>query len=93
MTIEGSRVTLTFDHVQGGLQSRDGEAISHFEIAGEDQVFVPAQSRIENDSIIVWSDAVAHPVAVRFAWSQTAEPNLMNGAGLPASAFRTDAWD
>ncbi|MGI9012788.1 MAG: sialate O-acetylesterase [Phycisphaerales bacterium] len=93
MTIQDSRATLTFDHVHGGLQSRDGEAISHFEIAGEDQVFVSAQSRIENDSIIVWNDAIAHPVAVRFAWSQTAEPNLVNGAGLPAGAFRTDTWE
>jgi sialate O-acetylesterase len=40
--------------------------------------------------VIVQSESVAEPVAVRFAWTDTAEPNLVNGAGLPASPFRTD---
>jgi sialate O-acetylesterase len=42
--------------------------------------------------LLVASDAVPKPVAVRFAWRDDAEPNLMNKAGLPASPFRTDAW-
>ncbi len=52
-----------------------------------------ARATIEgNDTVVVSSAAVAKPVAVRFAWSMVAEPNLMNKEGLPASAFRTDKW-
>jgi sialate O-acetylesterase len=34
------------------------------------------------------SPEVAIPVAMRFAWNKIAVPNLVNGAGLPASPFR-----
>jgi len=44
---------------------------------------------IDGDSVLVSSNAVPEPTAVRFAWHQVAEPNLMNKAGLPPSAFRT----
>ena len=65
-------------------------ALSHFTIAGEDQNFVPATAVIENDTVVVSSDKVPKPVAVRFAWDQTAEPNFFNKEHLPASPFRTD---
>ena len=42
--------------------------------------------------MIVSSPEVAQPVAVRFAWDETANPNLVNSAGLPAISFRTDSW-
>jgi sialate O-acetylesterase len=90
--VEGSKVRLKFKHVDGGLVAKDDKPLSHFEIAGEDQKFVPAEAKIDGDSIVVSSDQVAKPVAVRFAWSKTAEPNLFNKAGLPASPFRTDDW-
>lgn len=92
MAVEESGVRITFDHVEGGLISRDGKPLSHFQIAGEDKQFVPAQAKIEGDSVIVSSPDVARPVAVRFGWDQLAEPNLANKAGLPASPFRTDNW-
>ena len=74
-----------------GLTARDG-ALREFEIAGADQQFHPAQATIEGDEIVVSSEAVSEPVAVRFGWSNTPQPNLFNGAGLPASPFRTDDW-
>jgi sialate O-acetylesterase len=46
---------------------------------------------IDGDTVIVHSDEVAEPAHVRFAWTDTAEPNLVNDAGLPASPFRTDS--
>jgi sialate O-acetylesterase len=61
-------------------------------IAGEDRRFVPADAVIAGDRVIVSSPQVAEPVAVRFAWHETARPNLANSAGLPAVPFRTDAW-
>lgn len=90
MSVKGDQAILTFDHIGGGLASRDGEALSHFTIAGEKGEFVPADARIEGDTIVVSSDKIDTPKAVRFGWDQLAEPNLMNKEGLPASPFRTD---
>jgi sialate O-acetylesterase len=53
---------------------------------------VPAKASIDGNTIVVWSDAVAKPVAVRFAWRNVPFPNLYNKADLPASPFRTDNW-
>jgi sialate O-acetylesterase len=89
-TVQGSVVTITFDHA-AGLNSGDTPP-THFTIAGEDRVFVPAKVVIKGQTVIVSADAVAAPVAVRFAWGAADEPNLRNGAGLPASSFRTDDW-
>ena len=53
---------------------------------------VEATATVEGDVVVVTSDKVAKPVAVRFGWDQTATPNLANKEGLPASPFRTDDW-
>ena len=90
MKVEGKSVRLTFDHVGVGLVSRDGKPLDWFTIAGADGKFVEAQAEIDGDSVVVTSEDVAEPAAVRFGWHQEAEPNLMNKAGLPASPFRTD---
>lgn len=89
MKVEGNRIRLEFDHVGGGLVSRDGKPLNCFEIAGVDGKFLPAEAVIDKNSVVVSSKEVAKPVAARFAWSNTAQPNLMNKEGLPASAFRT----
>jgi sialate O-acetylesterase len=92
MTVEGGKVRLRFDHVGGGLVARDGE-LRRFAIAGADQVFSWAQARIEGDGVVVWSDQVASPVAVRYAYETNPEgANLYNREGLPAAPFRTDDW-
>lgn len=90
MMVDGATIRLQFDHAEGGLKSRDGKPLSWFTIAGADGKFVPARVEIEGKCLVVSSPAVSHPVSVRFAWHQNAVPNLMNTAGLPASAFRTD---
>jgi sialate O-acetylesterase len=61
-----------------------------FTVAGAGGKFVPAEARIEGDTVVVSSADVAEPKAVRFAWSEIAQPNFFNAAGLPASPFRTD---
>jgi len=93
-TIDGGRVTLTFDHVNGGLvtSAPNGE-VGGFAIAGADRNFVWARARIEGDHVVVSSDRVRQPVAVRYAWANDPpEPNLYSKAGLPAAPFRTDSW-
>jgi sialate O-acetylesterase len=92
MAVEGNKIRLSFDHVGSGLVSRDGQPLSWFTIAGEDKNFVPAQAEIDGATVVVSADSVAKPVAVRFGWTQEAEPNLSNKEGLPASPFRTDKW-
>jgi sialate O-acetylesterase len=84
------RVFLSFEH-STGLQSRDGGPLQRFEIKAEDGAWVWAQAQIENGKVIVWSDAVEDPEAVRYAWADNPEgANLVNGAGLPASCFTTE---
>jgi sialate O-acetylesterase len=90
--IEGEKIRISFKHTGGGLVSRDGKPLSWFTVAGEDRKFVEARAEIDGDTVIVSSPEVAGPVAVRFGWHQTAEPNLSNKEGLPASPFRTDRW-
>ncbi len=92
MQVDGNKIKLQFDFVDGGLVTSDGKDLNEFTIAGEDQKFVPAKAIIQGDKIIVWSDDVSKPVAVRFAWRNVPKPNFFNKAGLPASPFRTDSW-
>ncbi len=89
MTVADDRLRVTFDHAGGGLASRDGKPLNWFEILdAHEGGFVKAEARIEGDSVVLTAPAVKHPVAMRFAWSGLAEPNLMNAAGLPTGAFR-----
>ena len=92
MTVEGSTIRISFDHVGSGLMSRDDEPLTWFQIAGEDKQFVEAVAVVDGGTVVVSSDTVQSPVAVRFGWHQNAEPNLANKEGLPASPFRTDSW-
>jgi len=64
-----------------------------FTIAGTDKNFVPADAKIDGDTVVVSSPTVASPVAVRFAWGDRVEDNLYNKENLPASPFRTDEWN
>lgn len=84
------RATIGLAHADG--LRIDGEKLLGVEIAGEDKVFHPGEAKIEGGNLVVWSDAVAKPIAVRFGWKDAVLSNLFNGAGLPAPPFRTDAW-
>ena len=89
--VRGAAIAISFTHVEGGLQAKDGD-LQGFVIAGEDQQWQPAVARIVDDKVIVSSPEVKRPVAVRYAWEANPTCNLYNGAGLPASPFRTDDW-
>jgi sialate O-acetylesterase len=93
--VKDGAIRVTFDQSGSGLKSREGGALKRFEIAGADKVWHWADAKIDGtDSVIVSSDQVKQPAAVRYAWA--ANPtgsNLVNSDGLPASVFRTDDWD
>ncbi len=93
MKVIDNTIVLSFGQVGGGLLAKDGGALKYFEIAGDDQKFVPAEATIAGGSVVVKSDAIAKPIAVRYAWSNNPEnPNFFNAEGLPATPFRTDDW-
>lgn len=95
MEVKGNRIELTFEQVGSGLVSKNDRYgyLRGFSIAGEDHKFVWAKAAIEGNKVIVFSDAIAKPVAVRYAWADNPDDaNLFNKEGLPASPFRTDSW-
>ena len=87
--VKGNKIEVSFDFVYSGLDSK-GESLSGFTICGADGKFVPAKAEIKDDKVIVWSDRVTTPIAVRYGWSNWTDANLFNREGLPASPFRTD---
>jgi sialate O-acetylesterase len=89
MKVEGNKVVLSFTHTGKGLMAKEGE-LTGFIIGGADSNFVPATATVSGNKIIVSSDRVRQPVAVRYAWANVPEGNLYNVEGLPASPFRTD---
>jgi sialate O-acetylesterase len=91
MKVEGNRVRVRFDHANG-LKTRDGSPPKGFAIAGEDKKFVWADAKIDGEAVIVSSDKVKKPTAVRYGWADDPTVSLYNAAGLPASPFRTDDW-
>jgi sialate O-acetylesterase len=90
MAIEGEKIRISFDHAGGGLISRNNDPLKGFVICGEDRIFMPAQAKIEGNTVIAWNESVKNPVAVRYGWESAPEVNLYNITGLPASPFRTD---
>jgi sialate O-acetylesterase len=85
---EGQQLRVSFTSVGGGLVTRDNKPADNFEIAGADGNFVEATAKIDGASVLLASAKVAKPTAMRFAWKDLAEPNLMNKEGLPVSVFR-----
>lgn len=85
---EGDTLRVTFENTAGGLKSRDQKPLTWFEIIGPETDFTKANAVIDGDSVILSAPNVKNPVAMRFSWNKEAEPNLVNGAGLPTEAFR-----
>ena len=82
---------VSFDYAEGMKAAEEGADLLTFELAGEDQVFYPAKAVVEGNQVKVWSDKVKNPKIVRYGWQPFTRANLVNGAGLPASTFRSDA--
>jgi sialate O-acetylesterase len=87
--ITGKQVWLSFTHTDSGLVAK-GDQLKGFAIAGKDGKFVWADAKIDGNTIIVSSNDVPEPAAVRYDWASNPVGNLYNKEGLPASPFRTD---
>ncbi|GAP71544.1 sialate O-acetylesterase [Candidatus Symbiothrix dinenymphae] len=88
-SIVGKTIRIRFNHTNQGLKSKNNAPLSGFTIAGPDHKYYKADAKIEGDEVVVSCAEVQFPVAARYAWAENPECNLYNGAGLPASPFRT----
>lgn len=89
-TLTGNIVKVSFEHIDQGLETSDGEAPNWFEIAGEDKVFVTAQTKIEGNEVLALSSEVKTPKYIRMAWNNIAEQNLRDKNGWPAFSFNAE---
>lgn len=92
MSIEGDAIRLRFDHLGGGLMAKEGSPLTGFTLAGNDQQFVTAQATLDGDTVVVRSDQVSQPAAVRYGWAARPVMSLYSKAQLPAPPFRSDDW-
>lgn len=99
--VDGSKVIVEFSHTHGGLfigskdrlddpkPLADGK-LTNLEITADGRTWVPAQSQIVGNKLVVWADDVPRPTDVRYCWKSIVdEPFLYNNAGLPAAQFNT----
>jgi sialate O-acetylesterase len=93
MKIDGNKITISFMHTDSGLMAKGNSEPGCFAIAGKDMHFVWAKAKIVGNKVVVWSNHISYPVAVRYAWADDpVGAKLYNDEGLPASPFRTDDW-
>lgn len=91
MEVSGDKVTLSFSNAPNGLMVKGKSAVT-LVVAGEDQVFHPAEGQVEGNKMEVWSKEVKKPVAVRYQFSNAGIGNVFSKEGLPVAPFRTDSW-
>ena len=92
VTFQNDTAVIAFDRSKEWVYFEYGPRSNNFEIAGEDRVFHPAEAWVSRNRVYVKSNEVKKPVAVRYAWRDWVEGDLMHD-GLPVSSFRTDDWD
>jgi len=89
----GDTAVVAFDRSKEWIYFEQGQPTPGlYKVAGEDRQFHDADARIERNRLYLHSPRVAHPVAVRYAFDDWAQGDLMHD-GLPVSSFRTDTWD
>lgn len=72
------------------VRNRPHSQLEGFAICGANRKWTWADARIEGATVVVSSEQVSAPIAVRYAWADNPTCNLFNQAGLPATPFRTD---
>jgi sialate O-acetylesterase len=94
MTIEGNQAVIRFTNIGTGLKSAEGTSLEGFQIADSKRNFLPAQAQIVGNTVVVQSPEITHPEAVRYLWESFPPTfSFSSNEGLPASPFRTDAWN
>lgn len=91
--VSNGKITLSFEHADGGLYIKEINGESNFLIAGEDKQFKKANVKVEGNQLVLSNPEIKNPVAIRYAWSNAEEATFFNKKNLPASSFRTDEWN
>jgi sialate O-acetylesterase len=91
MIIKNGKAEIYFDNAPKGIMIK-GDKATEWYIAAADRKFEPAEVKIEKDRVIVFNKNIKQPVAVRFAFTDTAIGNVFSKEGLPVNPFRTDDW-
>jgi sialate O-acetylesterase len=89
--LKGSSVEVSFNHLDQGLSTSDGEPPSWFELSADGVSFAPAEAVIRGDVVEVSAVDVPAPAFVRMGWQEIAIPNLCDSNGWPAFAFAAQA--
>ena len=84
-------VEVSFHFAESGWYN-EGVNVDGFAIAGKDSVFHWATVKLEGSTVILSSDQVQSPIAIRYAWADNPKVSLYNKEGLPVVPFRTDDW-
>ena len=94
IAIAGDKATISIDCFGSSLRAFDVAKARGFAVCGADRVWQWARGRIiGKDQVEVWSDDVAAPIAVRYAWADNPVCNLFSADGLPVTPFRTDDFE
>lgn len=91
MQVKNGKAEIYFDNAPNGFILK-GDKATEWYIAGPDRLFLPATVKLEKDRVIVSNPNIKEPVAVRFAFTDTAIGNIFSKEGLPVGPFRTDGW-
>lgn len=92
MEVKGDTVIVTFDRAPDWIAGKNSFESQGFKLAGADRVFHPAKAWISRSKVMVKSDSVPAPVAVRYLFENYGDADLFNTDGLPVSSFRSDNW-
>ena len=89
MEIRDGKAHVRFKYMDQGFNRMAD--IRGFEICGADKVFYPADAVVENQfALVVSSEKVPEPVAVRYCFRDFQPGNLGDTRELPVVPFRTD---
>lgn len=91
MEVKNDTVIVSFDRAPMWINCKDRFESYNFQVAGKDRVFYPAKAWIQRSKMLVKSERVPHPVAVRYGFENYVEGDLF-GEDLPVSSFRSDDW-
>lgn len=83
----GGKIIVSFDGIDNGLATTDGQEPACFEIAREDKFFVPAKASIQGDTVVVGTEGVASPKHVKMGWNEIQVPNLADRNGWQVFRF------
>ena len=71
--IKNDTVVVSFERANMWISGKNCFESKNFQVAGEDKVFYPAKAWIERSKMLVKSDKVPHPVAVRYCFENYVE--------------------